>query len=342
MILQEADGQRAKALETWRECRKALMSEVGVQPSAATNAVAERIRGSFHALVKAHGGPLVLLGPRLSIAPPVPGSDDAIEAASDTMLRGFHHYFLGSPEDNVQARSAFNSAAGLWPQAAQPGVLVAFTHFTDFNFGWNGNPLAHYRKAVAMTASLRRKYPKDPLPHSISGRLLLWKGEYRAAIEELQISLAGFESAWQLAAVADAQMRVGNNQQAIDLVKQALAMEPNDRGIFKTIEGMARFAMGDLDAALHSFSSAVCRHPKYCVAHGGLAAVHAELGDIEAAQAARAAAKLQNVRMSLEFARSGMPMADPAVRRRWVKAWSAAGVPEAEGACMVNTRRKSG
>lgn len=37
------------------------------------------------------------------------------------MLRGFHHYFLGSAEDNVQARTAFQSAARLCPQAAQPG-----------------------------------------------------------------------------------------------------------------------------------------------------------------------------------------------------------------------------
>lgn len=331
MIMQDAGGQRAKALETWRECRKALMSEVGVGPSAETISVHERIHDTAPTLVKWCGFPLVRLGPGSSTALPAPGSDDAMEAAVDAMLRGFHHYFHGSAEDNVQARAAFQSAARLCPQAAQPGVLSAFTHFTDFNYGWNGNPLNNYRKAAAMAASLRRRYPTDWGPHTICGRLLLWKEEYQAAIEEFEIALAGLESPWQLAALAEAKMCVGKNQEAIDLARHALEMEPNDHGIFKTIEGMARFAMGDLDAALHAFSSAVRRYPKYCVAQGGLAAVHAELGDIEAAQAATAAAKLQNVRMSLEFARSGMPMADPSVRRRWIKAWSAAGMPKADG-----------
>lgn len=330
MTLQDGAGQRAKALETWRQCRRALMAEVGAQPSVETTAVHERIQGVTQALSTPWQFPVLRLHCADTPPSPLPGSDKAMQAAADDVLRGLHHYFLGTPDDNALARAAYRSAAALAPHAAQPGVLAAFTCFNDFNYGWNGDPHVNFRRAAGMAAGLRRRYPRDPLPYGISGKLRLWAGEYEAAIEELEVALAGFESPWHVAALADAHTRVGNHGEALALVRRALDMEPNDHGVFRTIEGMAHYALGDLDAALQCFGSAVRRHPRYCVAWGGLAAVHAELGDLEAAREATAAATQDNLRQSVEFARNGLPMADPKLRARWESAWAAAGMPSTE------------
>jgi DNA-binding SARP family transcriptional activator len=330
MILQQAHGQRAKALETWRECRRALMSEVGAQPSTETFAVYQRMHGTGKATVKPYQFPLLRLVPGAGATPRVPVSDDAIQAATDIILRGIDAFLLGSAEDNVRARMAFHAAARLVPHATQPGALEAMCHFRDFNRGWNGSPQANYRKAAALAVTLRKRFPDDPLPHATCGHLLLWGGHYQRAIEEIEIALKGFDSPWLLAFLADAHMRAGNPKAALALIGRAFDMEPNEHGEFRTIEGMAWFAMGDLDAALDAFGSATRRHPRCWAAQGGLAAVYAELGDIEAARAATAVATMGNLRLSIDFARRGAPFADQEVRDRWANAWLAAGMPQAE------------
>jgi tetratricopeptide (TPR) repeat protein len=332
MVLQDAAGQRAKAMETWIACRRALMAEVGAQPSAETVAVHQRIQCGAPAPGRRAPIPYLRLPAGATPPPPVSGSDEALAAAADYMERGASYCSnMACADDNWKARAAYQAAAELCPHDPEPRWMLSRTHLNDFVFGWHGNPAAHYRTACAQVAWLRRRFPGDPLARGMAGRLLLWRGEHQAALHELKQSLAQGETVWILGSLANALTYAGRDDEALAVARAGLQMQPNDRGFLRTIEGMAQFNMGDLEGALRTVGSALRRHPRHCVAWGTLAAVHAELGDIDAARAAVAAAKSDNARMSVDFARKVMPFTDPAVRDRWVKAWAVAGMPRSEG-----------
>jgi DNA-binding SARP family transcriptional activator/Flp pilus assembly protein TadD len=331
MRLQEAAGQRAKAAETWIACRRALMAEVGAQPSAATCALHERIQRGTAAGVAS--GPVLRVLP--AAPPPVrPGSDEASAAAADYMQHGQEMMIniLCSDAYNGEARAAFQAAAALCPHEAAPPWMVARAHFNDFVFGWNGDPLAHYQASLAIIDRLRREHPKDDLVRGMSARLQIWRREHEAAHAELRPVLARSEHPWLMLVMAEVLMYAGRYAEAIVLARRAREAEPSNLAMFRSVEGMARFGQGDLEGARLVLSSALRRHPRHCVSWATLAAVHAELGDVDAARAAARAARGNNSRYSLSFARDVMPFADAAVRARWVKAWATAGMPAAEGA----------
>lgn len=305
MTLHSRCGLHAQTEAVWHECRKVLRMQAGVEPSAQT----ARLHAS---LTAAHPH-----------AKPPAVRDDAEAAAHDHFLRGWQHYFNGSAADNAMARTAYREAAALVPGRSVYAVLAAWTHFTDFNFGWNGTLHANYRRAANEVQALLTRFPRDPWPRLLEAKLALWRGDWKSSLEHFEsVGAALPHDARVWANYADALMRAGRTGLALQSVERAMELDPADRGFFHFVDGTIRYATGDLDGALESFRGSLRRNENYCVAYGGIAAVEAELGHLDEARAAASRSPLWDRASQLQQAMHVLgPYANPDMTRRWRDAW---------------------
>lgn len=331
MRLYARAGLRAKALQVWDECRRALRVELGIEPCAETAALAQALHAvapaaealpGIHALWEPNRRYLQSLSFELS------------PQAVDHLLRGMGLFFLWLPVANAQARAAFEEAVRAGGEQPEVLGLIGWTHWFDALSGWTpdcegSNALAAHYATRALAANQGR----TPTPHMLQGKVLLWQKRHDEALEQLRFAVTmapgNPHTHFNL---GDATMWNGDYEQAIAHLHRALALDPDDHGMTLTIEGMAWWAMGDLARARRVLQSAIARNPTYPWAHGALAAVEWEGGEPELARASVATARRHNRRMSLALAENVLPYRDPAARERKLRAWRAAGMPAEEGA----------
>ncbi len=325
MVLQDRMGLRASALQLWEECRRALRRELDAEPSPETRALHERLRQRDQTET-APGSTTQLSRPELPLGRVVPTSGAPVQ---DHMLRGWQSIMHGSPEENANARVAFRRALAIDARHPEALAMLGWTHFYDFVFGWTQDSAESFEAAGRVAQQALAQHPAHPAPRALNGRLLLWRHDYEAALDELERARAGLpQSPYSYSSLAEAHMRCGQHDEALRLTARALEMEPNDRGVFLTLEGFTRYLRGELGLARVALESAVTRNPRFCPAFGVLAAVLADLGELSAARATAQHAARDNYRVSLDFARRVMPLRDAASRQRLVCAWRLAGAAE--------------
>jgi len=335
MRLYAGAGLRAKALQLWDDCRRALRIELGAEPSAETAELYESVRAA--SANAAHDG---------GVAPP--GLPEAVAAYSmatshdragddrliiDHLLRGWQLFTEFTAQGNPRARAEIEAALQHAPGHAEAHAMLGWTHFMDFVSGWSERPALSFDCAVQAATRATACNKGHPAPHALRGKLLLWQMAHDEALAELQRAVAAAPaSAYTHFHLAEATMWAGHYDEALRHVRRALRLDPNDHGIFLAIEGMALFSMGDLPAARKALASAIVRNPTYPWPHATLAALLAEAGNLAGARESAATAKRLNRRLSLDFAAGVLPIRSGVLRRRLCEGWRAAGMPEHEAA----------
>ncbi|MBC5763750.1 BTAD domain-containing putative transcriptional regulator [Ramlibacter albus] len=305
-------GLRAKALQLWNECRDVLRKELGVEPSPETAAVVAHL---------SEEAPAIGAATRRKDDPRV----------QDLILRGLQLFKLTTAEDNLRARAAFETAANLAPDHAEAIARLAWTYWLEAVSGWSEDAELSYEYAANAAARAVTCDWRVAAAHTAHGKVLLWRGQHEAALEQMRLAVALAPSdGFTIFNAADTASWSGRYDEALQTVDRALAVEPNDAGIFLTIRGFIQWITRDYRGAQASLESAATRNPTYVWPHGLLAMLHAECGELELARSYGATAQRLNRRISIDFAERVLPFKDPAVRRRCVEAYRAAGVPEHE------------
>lgn len=333
MRLHARAGLRAKALQEWNECRRVLRRELDVEPSAQTAAVIEQLRVDPDAapavvLSIPNSRPLTVLAAKPALSPARSGDDPVV---FDTLLRGWQLFSLFTEEGNAQARAAFESVIRRVSDHAEALALLGWTHWFDSIGGWSSDPALSYQYASNCASRAVACNRGHPAPHNIQGKVLLWRMQHDAALEELRQSVAiAPGSAYTHFNLGDATMWCGRWEEALAHLDRAFALDANDHGVFLTIQGTALWMSGELRAAHRALSRAITRNPTYAWAHSELSVVQVELGDIAAARASAATARRLNRRFSLSFAEHVLPFRVPEHRRRTMEGWRVAGMPQHE------------
>ena len=321
MRLYARSGLRAKAAQTWVECRRVLGRELGVEPSAQTLALVDELR-----LCAEPAPSAAPAGAPASFVAPARRAEDA--AVVDLLLRGWQYFTLMTPESMARAREAYAAAVDLAPGSAEAVAKLGWTHWMDSISGWVPDPSASFEKAFQCATRAIACDPNHMLPHALMGKVLLWRKEHEAALEQLQRAVAlAPGAAYAHFHLADAAMWCGRCDEAL----------ANDHGMFLTIRGYALWMVGEHRGAQVAFTSAITRNPAYPWPHNGLAAVHYELGDVRSARNAVATACGLNRRISLSFVRDELPFRVAAHRERLLAACEVAGMRSDEvGMCESN------
>ncbi|MDP3758978.1 MAG: BTAD domain-containing putative transcriptional regulator [Ramlibacter sp.] len=320
MRLHARAGLRGKALQLWDECRTVLRRELGVAPSAQTFALVDELRagagGAARAEPPASGGPIVS---------PARSAEDT--AVVDLLLRGWQFFTLMTAESMVKARESYEAAVALAPGNAEAIAKVGWTHWIDSLSGWVADPSESFEKAHECASRAIACSPGLMLPHALMGKVLLWRMEHEAALEQLHMAVElGPQAAYAHFHLGDAAMWCGRLDESLAHVGRALALDPNDHGMFLTIRGYALWLAGRHHDAQAAFTSAITRNPAYLWPHNGMTAVHYELGDLRSARDAVVTACSLNRRISLSFVRDVLPFRVPEHRARLLAACEAAGM----------------
>lgn len=331
--LYTAAGLRAKAAEAWLDCRRALRRELGVAPSAASAALADELLGTVMSESAEAASPSPGVPPAAwRAANPAAFSRQRGEAAVlDLMLRGWQLFGLYERGANRGARAAFAAVVDQQPGHAEARALMGFTHWLDAISGWCPDPSASLDAAEACAAQALACGRDTPTALQLQGKLLIWQHRHPEAAVPLRgaVELAP-AAAYGHFHLGEWAMWCGRSQEALAHLDRALALDANDHGVFLTIRGLAMWRGGELESARRALASAITRNPGYAWAHGAMATVLSETGEAASARQAAATARRLNPRFSVDFAARILPLAEPATRERFVRAWRLAGMPARE------------
>lgn len=326
-------GWRAKAVQVWAQCRQALESELGVEPSARTVRTVQRLLadGQWHP----PGEPGRESAPTLAEVTVqrcgLPTLDQPPGTGLDLMLHGWQQFCLFTREGNRRARDAFAALAALHADHEEALALVGFTHFFDAVGGWTADPAASLQTASRWADRSMACHRGRARPLQLRAKLLLWERRHDDALELLRSAVALEPgSAYAHFHLGEAAMWCGHSDQALATVSRALHLDANDHGIFLTVRATALWLAGDLEAARAAAASALARNPDYAWALAAQAAILAELGQLAAAREAAAAACRTNRRLCTGFAERHMPYRQAAHGQRLARAWQLAGMPRDE------------
>lgn len=184
MRLHARAGLRAKALQVWDGCRRALRAELDVEPCADTVAVVHELHAPPRA---AETVPTIHELPLPSRRHLQALCSEHAPAAVDHLLRGLTHLYPWAPASNALARTAFEDALRLVGEQPEVLGLIGWTHWFDAVGGWTrdcerSNGLAARFAVLALAAHDGR----SPTPHMLQGKVLLWQMQHDAALEHLR------------------------------------------------------------------------------------------------------------------------------------------------------------
>lgn len=334
MRLYAEAGLRAKALQLWDECRRVLRIELGVEPSPETTALHQQLLAPSAVAGNASSSSPPQLLPAIAAAAVTPGRDPFgyDRQVLDHLLRGWQLFTEFTKHANPRARAQFAAAIEKAPDHAEALAMLGWTDFMDFISGWTQDP----ERSLAQAADLADRSVAcnrgSHSPHALKGKVLLWQMAHDEALVELRRAITVTPgAAYAHFNLGEATMWGGLYDEALLHVRRALRFDPNDRGVFVTVEGITLFCKGELAAARQALESAIVRNPTYAWPHATLAALSVEEGNLAAARESAATARRINRRFSVDFAANVMPIQNADLRARFVAGWRAAGMPEQEG-----------
>ena len=255
--------------------------------------------------------------------------ETTVPEAYDVLLRGVERYNVFNKEEIIDARDLFKQAAVLDPNYARAYANVALTYATEVNFFWSDDRQESIRLGLEYAQkalSLDDRFPQIYLTRSI---LYLSQRQHQAALEAAKRTVEVHPSYVDgQATMAFIQSYSGKLESALESIARARQLNPQGTGVYLSIEGRVLFLLGRNAEALVALEKALERNPAFDRIHLNIAAVHAELGNLDDAawSVDEALAISPNITLEKER-RDTLYMRDVDIGR-YLDALRKAGVPE--------------
>jgi adenylate cyclase len=246
--------------------------------------------------------------------------------AYDADKQGWWHYHQLTAEANLQAREMFDRAISLDPGYARPYAGLGFTYYEAWTQQWEEDPLGLDRAFAYAMAALERDEDLAAA-HTLLGHVYLWRGDHDAAIEEqTKVLEAAPGDAWAYRDLAETLVFAGRSEEAIDLAKRAMELNPNYDAVFPFTLGFAYVLSGQYEEGIPALAESVALNPALQPGHLLLAAAYHETGRPTEAAMQMSQALESNPTLSLETFGARLPFKD-AADLDWMISLTEAGTP---------------
>jgi adenylate cyclase len=245
--------------------------------------------------------------------------------AYDYYLRGLDAYWPLTKEENSRARQMWEQATALDPQYAAAYAWLSRTYSLAWGFSWSREPQTLQRavefaqRAIALNEAL-------PAAHKALGIAYLRQNQHEQAIVEgervIALSPNDDEGYANLGFFLN---YAGGSEEAVDLVKRAMRLNPRYPAYYPMILGLAYYVMGRHEEAIAPLQDSLSRSPQFLTPHVILVGVYHSLGREEEAQAEAAEVLRLDPKYSAENIKA-QPFKDQAILERWVTALRKAGL----------------
>jgi adenylate cyclase len=153
----------------------------------------------------------------------LPGDPEAY----DMVLKGQQHIYRYTQEDLRQARTYYEAAAKLDPRYARALSSIAETLNLEWLFSWTDNPEDTLECALSLARQAVSLDEGDARGHARVGFVSLYQKKFEASINAYQRALQlNPNDAEVISDLADTYAHSGRSDEAVDLLKKAMHLNP--------------------------------------------------------------------------------------------------------------------
>jgi tetratricopeptide (TPR) repeat protein len=252
--------------------------------------------------------------------------------AYEYFLRGEKQWFRWSEEGNEQAHELFKKAVELDPEFARGHAGLAMVYLNAYRWGYSDLPREEaLERALEAARKARQLGPSDYYTHHILAYIHMRSGSLKEAGAGFQRALELNPNA-EIVLVAITEMRIyqGRYEEAIDLMKMAMRLNPHHPDWYYWNLADAQADSGRYEDALISINKLSDLRQKQ-PARRTLALIYVKLGRLDEARAVMAEYLKDNPDFTLTTYRrylETLPYQDPALYEYAIDGMRIAGVPE--------------
>ena len=247
--------------------------------------------------------------------------------AFELFLRGREQTWTATRTGNIAARGLLERAIAIDPEYAAAHAVIAMTHVLDYANGYSSDPEQSLRIGLELAQRAARMDEAEPAGHFALGAAYMWNRDLDRALAEVARVLAlSPNSADALRMTAHIQIFAGDPAGAVENLDAYMKRDPHYPDIALQLVADARFALGQYEQAMAVIEQRLARNPQSETAYALLASCYGQLGRSEECQSAWAQALRINPSFSMERRRRVLPFRNPEHFERRVEGLRKGGV----------------
>jgi len=230
-----------------------------------------------------------------------------------------------TPSDNARSGELAEKAISLDPNYARAYILLAWSHFSNWQYGWlPGKPKESYQKALDLAYKAMALDPRDGFAHCTLGFFLLYGRKFDQAAAEFKEALkANPNDAHLIVLSAEFYTAVGRPEDAIRQIKEAMRLNPSGPNWYLMGLGWAQYVAHDYQGAVETLR----KMSPMGEARATLAASLAQLGRMEEARVEAEKYFKDNPSFSASYYASIRPFLHDKDRQHYEEGFIKAGLP---------------
>ena len=245
------------------------------------------------------------------------------------LMQSLEHFRRMTPDDNILSRQKAKEALDLDPNYSSATEMFAWTLLMDGVFGTSKTPEKSTEQAFELAQKVLDRGDSDAGAHFLIGYAYSRKGQFNKAISELEIARDLFPNNAEINAGLGMVLNdAGKPEEAINVIKNAIRLNPIPPGWYLSSLGDAYRLKGQYEKAVHEYKKAIQLQPDDMISHLNLTVCYVKLGREEDANAEAAKVLRINPKVSAESYAKHIPLKNEASKKLFIDGMRKAGLPE--------------
>ena len=245
------------------------------------------------------------------------------------VMQSLEHFRAFTPDDNILSRQKAKEALDLDPNYSSATEMVAWTLLMDGIFNTSKTPEKSVEQAFELAQKVLDRGDSDAGAHFLIGYAYSQKGQFDKAISELEIARDLFPNNAEINAGLGLILNAaGKPEEAINVLKNAMRLNPIPPGWYLGRLGDAYRLTGQYEKAVHEYKKAIQLQPNDMFSHLNLALCYVKLEQEADAHAEAAEVLRINPKFSAESYAKHIPLKDEASKNLLIEGMRKAGLPE--------------
>jgi adenylate cyclase len=245
------------------------------------------------------------------------------------VMQSLEHFRAFTPDDNILSRQKAKEALDLDPNYSSATEMVAWTLLMDGVFNTSKTPEKSVEQAFELAQKVLDRGDSDAGAHFLIGYAYSRKGLFDKAISELEIARDLFPNNAEINAGLGLILNAaGKPEEAINVLKNAMRLNPIPPGWYLSRLGDAYRLTGRYEKAVHEYKKAIQVQPNDMFSHLNLALCYVKLEQEADAHAEAAEVLRINPKFSAENYAKHIPLKDEASKNLLIEGMRKAGLPE--------------
>jgi adenylate cyclase len=252
--------------------------------------------------------------------------------AYDLVMRALPELWAHRMDANLRAIALLENALQFDPDYGLAAGLAAWAHAQQIVYNWTADFAAERNKGLPLIEIAVRNVGDDPTAMTaIASATILLEGNVRRSAEFVNRALAiDPNHAWAWTRRGFLHVYAGESGKALSDFNMAMTLSPRDPFAFHSFIGigLAHFAAGNIDAAIHWVRRALDSRPGMTWPYRDLAVFLAHAGKPDEARRALADFTYLRPEMTLSSIADGLRFMSPPLLERYIAGLRLAGLPE--------------